>query len=417
MNIRRFRLLLIRKGLSLPSSLPSLPPSHPHRRTRVALTVCALLSLLLASCGPSDAPTENSASNEKSSTTATVKRIVDGDTLVASRDGRSEKIRLLSIDTPETKDPNKPVECMGPQAAAFLKSRLPVGSTISLKFDKQKRDKYGRVLAAVFDSHKRFIEADIARAGLGVAKTYKPNTHFYQKVLAAQEEARADGRGLFDDEKSCTLPAQVRDAVESLNDAATTSNSATTIATATAVSLTLNNAVSKATHLMQRLSSPPNGIIFTAITTHELRKLRGTLNKALGRANSSHQGLKKKMTQLRERKDERARAAARAAASDRARRANSTPTGGRSSETSPTKTTHRTPAPKPATPHKTAPIHRAPAPAHTSRPHSAPAPKPSSKHAPAPKPSTKHKSSDGKYPGYTGPRCYAPGGKTWKPCP
>jgi endonuclease YncB( thermonuclease family) len=44
--------------------------------------------------------------------------------------------RLLNIDTPETKYPNKIVECQGPEATEFLTGKLPEGSTVELRFDR-----------------------------------------------------------------------------------------------------------------------------------------------------------------------------------------------------------------------------------------------------------------------------------------
>ena len=51
--------------------------------------------------------------------TAYVARVVDGDTIEASIGGRTEDVRLIGIDTPETVKPGAPVECFGPQASRF----------------------------------------------------------------------------------------------------------------------------------------------------------------------------------------------------------------------------------------------------------------------------------------------------------
>lgn len=62
--------------------------------------------------------------------------------------GKTEKIRILLIDTPETVHPNKPVEPWGPVASQFTKDAL-TGKTVELEFDVQERDQYGRLLAYV----------------------------------------------------------------------------------------------------------------------------------------------------------------------------------------------------------------------------------------------------------------------------
>ena len=53
-----------------------------------------------------------------------VVRVIDGDTLVINFEGEDQRVRLLNIDTPETKHPDKAVECLGPEATAFLESML-----------------------------------------------------------------------------------------------------------------------------------------------------------------------------------------------------------------------------------------------------------------------------------------------------
>jgi len=92
--------------------------------------------------------------------TATVTRIIDGDTLVAVYQGKKETIRLIGIDTPESKpnrkakkdakrtgQPIKAIIARGRQAFVFVRSLLKKGDTVTLAFDKRKRDRYGRLLA------------------------------------------------------------------------------------------------------------------------------------------------------------------------------------------------------------------------------------------------------------------------------
>ncbi|MEJ8280869.1 thermonuclease family protein [Pseudonocardia spirodelae] len=143
---------------------------------------------------------------------AVVTRIVDGDTFEATLDGRSTTIRLLNIDTPETKDPDAAVECLGPEAAARLAAMIPVGSTVDLSYDDERLDRYGRTLAGVHDGQGRLVNAELAREGLGTAVLIGGNDRFHGDVVAAQEEARAAGRGLYATTVPCTVPAQVEHA-------------------------------------------------------------------------------------------------------------------------------------------------------------------------------------------------------------
>src|SRR5829696_9971304 len=88
----------------------------------------------------------------------TVVNVVDGDTIEVERgvDGRdTDTVRLLGVDTPETHHPTKPVECFGPEAAAYTRARL-FGQSVTLAYDVERHDIYGRVLAYVSIDGKRF---------------------------------------------------------------------------------------------------------------------------------------------------------------------------------------------------------------------------------------------------------------------
>lgn len=64
---------------------------------------------------------------------AVVDRVVDGDTVDVRFDGRLERVRLLNVDTPETVDPDRPVECLGEEATEFLTELLPPGTEVTLE--------------------------------------------------------------------------------------------------------------------------------------------------------------------------------------------------------------------------------------------------------------------------------------------
>ena len=76
-----------------------------------------------------------------------VQRVVDGDTVDVSVGGTTTRIRLLNVDTPETVDPNRPVQCLGPEATEFLKSVLPAGTAVRLEYDEERIDRFDRTLA------------------------------------------------------------------------------------------------------------------------------------------------------------------------------------------------------------------------------------------------------------------------------
>ena len=90
--------------------------------------------MLLLGCRDADttASTVSTPAPATYEANATLVRVVDGDTIQVEVDGQRENVRLIGIDTPETKRPNTPVECFGPEASAFTPSLLPEGTPLLL---------------------------------------------------------------------------------------------------------------------------------------------------------------------------------------------------------------------------------------------------------------------------------------------
>lgn len=123
----------------------------------------------------------------------TVERVVDGDTLKLTNKWR---VRLIGIDTPETVKHDHPVEPWGPEATAFTREFVK-GGKVRLRFDRERKDDYGRVLAYVYVG-ERLLNEELIRAGLSPAKTYfKYSGAFKKRFRAAEEEARQARRGIW----------------------------------------------------------------------------------------------------------------------------------------------------------------------------------------------------------------------------
>ena len=129
----------------------------------------------------------------------TVESISDGDTLRVTLGEVSTRVRLLNIDTPETHHPSKPVECMGPEATAALKSMISPGDTVVLRYDRRLYDRYDRLLAGVY-AEGVLLNAEMARLGYGEPAVFDGNDRFLPEVEAAWEQARANGVGRFSGE-------------------------------------------------------------------------------------------------------------------------------------------------------------------------------------------------------------------------
>ena len=122
-----------------------------------------------------------------------VERVVDGDTLLLAGGTR---VRLLGVDTPETKHPRRPVEPLGPEASKFTRAHVE-GRKVMLKFDRERRDRYRRVLAYVYLG-EWCLNEELIRAGYSRAETGFPySSVMKRRFRAAEQNARDARRGLW----------------------------------------------------------------------------------------------------------------------------------------------------------------------------------------------------------------------------
>ena len=129
---------------------------------------------------------------------ATVIYVSDGDTIGIEIDGVEERVRLIGIDTPETKKPNTPIECFGPEATDFTESLLPKGTPLHVQRDVEARDVYGRLLAYVYRSDDgMFINLEIAARGYARPLTIPPNVAHADDFVVAARTAEAANVGLW----------------------------------------------------------------------------------------------------------------------------------------------------------------------------------------------------------------------------
>lgn len=131
-----------------------------------------------------------------------IDHFVDGDTIAVKMNGRTETIRLIGVDTPETHRPNTPVQCYGPAAAAFTKNTIGT-QKVRLEADptNQNRDRYGRLLRYVYLPDGRLLDQILVEQGYGFAYTSFP---FQKKAdfVAAEQQAKQDAKGLWG---NCTV--------------------------------------------------------------------------------------------------------------------------------------------------------------------------------------------------------------------
>ncbi|MCX7928587.1 MAG: thermonuclease family protein [Patescibacteria group bacterium] len=132
---------------------------------------------------------QNSKENKEK---AKVKKVIDGDTIELEN---RQIVRYIGINTPETKDARKGVECFGQEA--FKKNKeLVEGKEIFLEKDVSEKDKYGRLLRYVY-VNDLFVNEYLVLEGYAYAITYPPDVKYQTLLKNAQEKAKAGSVGLW----------------------------------------------------------------------------------------------------------------------------------------------------------------------------------------------------------------------------
>lgn len=125
-----------------------------------------------------------------------VKTFVDGDTLIISMNGVDETVRFIGVDTPETHKPDTPVQCYGPDAAAYTKQRIGT-SKIRLVSDRltTDRDRYNRLLRYVVLEDGVDLNLELIQKGYAFAYAFP--TARNESYNAAMQQAKESKSGLW----------------------------------------------------------------------------------------------------------------------------------------------------------------------------------------------------------------------------
>lgn len=197
-------------------SNPELPGQGGHmtrrsrcrRRSRslaaTALPLTAAAMVALAGCGGGQPPVPPAVAAPAvalpaDAFTATVVRIVDGDTIIArtSAAGAKLRVRVVGIDTPESVKPGEGVACYGHQASSFTKELLPVGARIKAAYEVEHQDHYGRELWDIWLPDGRSLESVLAASGVARIDPFPPNIVHAEVLATASTQAQTAHRGLW----------------------------------------------------------------------------------------------------------------------------------------------------------------------------------------------------------------------------
>jgi len=147
--------------------------------------------------------TADNTTTSQTSGPYTVTRVVDGDTIVVSYKGTEEKVRLIGVDTPESVSPDASKNTpYGKIASDFTTSQL-TNQKITLEFDVQTRDKYGRLLSYVYLDGQMFNKI-LLQTGHAAVATFPPNVKYVEDFLALEKAAQAQKVGIWENYQAKT---------------------------------------------------------------------------------------------------------------------------------------------------------------------------------------------------------------------
>lgn len=127
-----------------------------------------------------------------------VDRVVDGDTIKVVMGDTVESVRLIGINTPETVDPRRTVECFGKEASERMKE-LADGKIVRLEYDDTQnyRDTYNRILAYVYLEDGQMLNRKMVAEGYAYEYTYLTPYIHQKEFRELQNLAKSGGKGLW----------------------------------------------------------------------------------------------------------------------------------------------------------------------------------------------------------------------------
>ncbi len=173
-------------GSAFVSNIPKPSPTPSIVNVRISTTPL-----------PTTVPTQD-LSPIPNSKTYMVIQVVDGDTIKVNIEDVKTTIRLIGVDTPETVDPRKPVQCFGKEATNKMLELLH-NKIVLLEEDQSQgdKDKYGRLLRYVFLPDGTNINKELILEGYAYEYTYDLPYKYQDKFENAQISARESKRGLW----------------------------------------------------------------------------------------------------------------------------------------------------------------------------------------------------------------------------
>ncbi|YAL84494.1 thermonuclease family protein [Dermacoccaceae bacterium W4C1] len=186
------------KAPDLSTTAASTPaPSRPAAGTSTSVQQSAAVSQAPVADGAATSATSN-GSGASAAALVPVLGVIDGDTIRVRVDGRSQKVRIIGIDTPESRKPGVAVMCFAKEATSRMQS-LVQSRDVRLIADgtQSDTDRYGRLLRHVRTADGRDVALDLVSGGYAREATYAGGYSGQGQLRVAQRAAMAAGRGLW----------------------------------------------------------------------------------------------------------------------------------------------------------------------------------------------------------------------------
>lgn len=184
------------------------------------LAAVALLALTACVSGSNEPEAPSPSINYQDGMSATVVSVETGNTFTAEIEGVQKPVRLINTAAPSTHGVALSNTCLVEESTSKLAEKLPEGTEVTLNFDESQRGGTGYVEAAVY-AGETFINVDMARSGLVSTTFATADDEFYSPISEAQQDAAAEGLGLYSKSTDCTIPGNIEQQVEAIEDART----------------------------------------------------------------------------------------------------------------------------------------------------------------------------------------------------
>ena len=164
----------------------------PKKTLRIIVLIFILIVLVVKTPKLKEINFENRNETNNNIKLYKVTRVIDGDTIEIEG---GKRVRYIGINTPETVDPRKKVECFGREASNKNKEFVE-GQIVRFEKDISETDKYGRLLRYVYVDNQ-FINLELVKNGYAYSSTFPPDVKYQKVFLDAETTAREKNLGLW----------------------------------------------------------------------------------------------------------------------------------------------------------------------------------------------------------------------------